>query len=44
MRTLELPKDVHDEKVKALFKKGIWKILLPETEEARAKEIKVKVE
>src|SRR3970282_1751870 len=44
IRTLELPADVHADKVKASFKNGILEVRLPKTEDARAKEIKVKVE
>jgi HSP20 family protein len=44
IRTLELPKDVHSDKVKASFKNGVLEVRLPKTEEAKAKEIKVKVE
>ena len=44
LRTVELPKDVHADKVKAAFKNGILEVRLPKTEEAKAKEIKVKVE
>jgi HSP20 family protein len=44
LRTLELPKDVHADKVKASFKNGILEVRLPKTEEAKAKEIKVKVD
>jgi HSP20 family protein len=44
LRTLELPKDVHADKVKAFFKNGILEVRMPKTEEAKAKEIKVKVE
>jgi HSP20 family protein len=44
VRTLELPKEVHADKVKASFKNGILEVRLPKTEEAKAKEIKVKVE
>ncbi|HEX2930388.1 MAG TPA: Hsp20/alpha crystallin family protein [Candidatus Binatia bacterium] len=43
-RTVELPKDVHADKVKASFKNGILEVRMPKTEEAKAKEIKVKVE
>jgi HSP20 family protein len=43
-RTLELPKDVHADKVKATFKNGVLEVRMPKTEEAKAKEIKVKVE
>jgi HSP20 family protein len=41
---VELPKSVHGEKVKASFKNGILEVRVPKTEEAKAKEIKVKVE
>ncbi len=44
LRTLELPEDVHTDKVKAIFKNGILEVRMPKTEEAKAKEIKVKVE
>jgi len=44
LRTLELPKDVRADKVKASFKNGILEVRLPKTEEAKAKEIKVKVD
>ena len=44
LRTLDLPKDVHADKVKASFKNGILEVRLPKTEEAKAKEVKVKVD
>ena len=44
VRTLELPKDVHTDKVKATFNNGILEVRLPKTEEAKAKEVKVKVD
>lgn len=44
IRTLELPKDVHADKVKASFKNGILEVRLPKTEQAKTKEIKVKVD
>jgi HSP20 family protein len=44
LRTLELPRDVHADKVKATFKNGVLEVRMPKTEEAKAKEIKVKVE
>jgi HSP20 family protein len=44
LRTLELPKEVHADKVKANFKNGILEVRLPKTEEAKAKEVKVKVD
>ena len=44
LRSVELPKDVHADKVKASFKNGILEVRMPKTEEAKSKEIKVKVE
>jgi len=44
VRTLELPKEVHADKVKATFKNGVLEVRLPKTEQAKAKEIKVKVD
>jgi HSP20 family protein len=43
-RTLELPKDVYADKVKATFKNGVLEVRMPKTEEAKTKEIKVKVD
>ena len=44
VRTLELPADVHGDKAKATFKNGILEVRLPKTEDAKSKEIEVKVE
>jgi HSP20 family protein len=44
VRSIELPADVQTEKAKANFKNGILEIRLPKTEEAKKKEIPVKVE
>ncbi|HEY7163230.1 MAG TPA: Hsp20/alpha crystallin family protein [Candidatus Binatia bacterium] len=44
LRSLELPAEVQPDKVKANFKDGILEVRLPKTEEAKAKEIKVKVD
>jgi HSP20 family protein len=44
LRSLELPKEVHGDKVKASFKNGILEVRLPKTEEAKSKEVKVKVD
>jgi HSP20 family protein len=44
VRTLQLPADVQADKVKASFKNGILEVRLPKTEEAKTKEIKVKVD
>jgi HSP20 family protein len=41
---VELPKDVQADKIKASFKNGILEVRLPKTEEAKTREIKVKVE
>jgi HSP20 family protein len=43
-RSVELPADVHGEKARASFKNGVLEIHLPKTEEAKKKEVKVKVE
>jgi HSP20 family protein len=43
VRTLELPSEVQGDKVKASFKNGVLEIRLPKTEEAKKKEVKVKV-
>jgi HSP20 family protein len=44
VRTLQLPADVQADKVKASFKNGVLEVRLPKTEEAKTKEIKVKVD
>lgn len=44
MRSLELPREVQAEKIKATFKNGILEVRLPVSEEAKKKEIKVKVD
>jgi HSP20 family protein len=41
---VELPKNVQADKVKASFKNGILEIRLPKSEEAKTKEIKVKID
>jgi HSP20 family protein len=43
-RTVELPVEVQGEKAKASFKNGVLEIRLPKSEEAKKKEMKVKVE
>jgi HSP20 family protein len=43
-RSVEIPKDVQADKIKAAFKNGILEVRLPKTEKAKAREIKVKVE
>jgi HSP20 family protein len=44
VRSIGLPTQVQTEKTKASFKNGVLKIRLPKTEEAKKKEITVKVE
>ncbi len=42
-RSVQLPKEVQSDKISAAYKDGILKITLPKTEEAKKKEIKIKV-
>jgi HSP20 family protein len=44
LRAVDLPAAVQGDKVKASFKNGILEVRLPKTEEAKSKEIKIKVE
>ena len=44
LRSVELPTDVQADKIKASFKNGILEVRLPKTEEAKTKQITVKVE
>jgi len=44
LRTLELPAEVQADKVKAAFQNGVLEIRLPKSEEAKKKEIQVKVD
>ncbi len=43
-RSIELPSEIHAEKARASFKNGVLELHLPKTEEAKKKEVKVKVE
>jgi HSP20 family protein len=43
-RSVHLPKDVKGDKITASYKKGVLKVVLPKSEEAKTKEVKVKVE
>lgn len=43
-RVLDLPAEVQNDKVHASYKNGVLEIRLPKTEEAKKKEIKVKVD
>jgi HSP20 family protein len=44
VRSVDLPADVQTDKVKASFKNGVLEIRMPKTEEAKTREIKIKVE
>jgi HSP20 family protein len=44
VRSVRLPREVLDDKVNASYKDGVLKITLPKSEEAKKKEIKIKVE
>ena len=44
LRSVDLPAAVQADKIKASFKNGILEVRLPKTEEAKSKEIKIKVE
>jgi len=44
MRTIDLPKEVQTDKAYANFKDGVLEVRLPKTEEAKRKEVKIKVE
>ncbi|MBW2056644.1 MAG: Hsp20/alpha crystallin family protein [Deltaproteobacteria bacterium] len=43
-RSIRLPHDIQNDKVKASYKNGVLKITLPKSEEAKRKEVKIKVE
>jgi HSP20 family protein len=43
-RSIRLPKEVQSDKINASYKNGLLKITLPKSEEAKKKEIKIKVE
>ena len=43
-RFIQLPAEVNSEKITASYKNGVLKIVLPKSEEARKKEIKIKVQ
>lgn len=43
-RSVRLPGQVQSDKISANFKNGVLKVALPKTEEAKKKEIKIKVE
>jgi HSP20 family protein len=43
-RSVQLPREVQSDKISTSYKNGILKITLPKSEEAKKKEIKIKVE
>jgi HSP20 family protein len=43
-RSIELPTEVKSDKVSASFKNGVLEVHLPKTEEAKRKEVKVRVD
>jgi HSP20 family protein len=43
VRVLSLPREVEGDKVRASFKNGVLEIRLPKTEEAKKREVRVKV-
>ncbi len=43
-RSVQLPRDVQSENIKAAYKNGVLKITLPKSEEAKKKEIKINVQ
>lgn len=43
-RSVELPKGVQADKVKASFKNGILEVRIPKSEEAKTREVKIKVD
>jgi HSP20 family protein len=43
-RLVQLPKEVQSDKISASYKNGILKITLPKSEEAKKKEVRIKVE
>jgi HSP20 family protein len=43
-RSIRLPREVQSDKINASYKNGILKVTLPKSEEAKKKEIKIKVE
>lgn len=44
LRSIRLPVEVQEDKIEASYKNGILKVVLPKSEKAKKKEIKIKVE
>jgi len=43
-RAIQLPAEVQSDKIEATYKNGVLKVILPKSEEAKKKEIKIKVQ
>jgi HSP20 family protein len=43
-RSIRLPHEVQSDKIKANYKNGVLKVTMPKSEEAKKKEVKIKVE
>ncbi len=43
-RSIRLPKEIQSDKIDASYKNGVLKVVLPKSEEAKKKEIKIRVE
>ena len=43
-RSIEIPRPVHSDKARASFKDGVLEVRIPKTEEAKRKEVKLRVE
>jgi HSP20 family protein len=43
-RSIRLPHEIQSDKIKASYKNGVLKVSLPKSEEAKKKEIRIKVE
>ncbi len=44
VRSIRLPVEVQEDKIEASYKNGVLKVVLPKSEKAKRKEIKIKVE
>ncbi len=43
-RSLQLPKGIQSDKIQATYKNGVLRVVLPKSEEAKKREIKIKVD